>query len=74
MPRQAIDGVKTEARFWRKRRRATAVAATGGAQAPGAEAQRAENSENDDFDDKQLKKQHAAVRLKNFRVTSTASS
>jgi len=67
VPRQAIDGEKTEARFWRKRRRATAVAATGGAQAPGAEAHRAENSENDDFDEKQLKKQHAAVRLNKFQ-------
>ena len=71
MPRQAIAGEKTEARFWRKRRRATAVAATGGAQAPGAEAHRAENSENDDFDEKQqqlLKKQHAAVRLSKFQA------
>ena len=71
MPHQAIDGENTEARFWRKRRRATAVAATRGAQTPGAEAHRAENSENDDFDEKQqqlLKKQHAAVRQNNFQA------
>ena len=71
MPHQAIDGEKTEARFLWKRRRATAVAATGGAQAPGAEAHSAEDSENDDFDEKQqqlLKKQHAAVRLNKFQA------
>ena len=34
VPRRAIDGEKTEAGFARKRRRATAVAATGGAEAP----------------------------------------
>ena len=59
VPRQDIDGEKTEASFFlRARRRATAVAATSGA--PGAEAHSAEDSENDDFDEKQqrlLKKQ-----------------
>ena len=45
VPRRAIDGEKTEAGFLRKRRRATAVAATGGAQTPGAEAHVAENSD-----------------------------
>ena len=71
MPRRAIDGEKAEARFWRKRRRATAVAATGGVQAPGAEAQRADTSENDDFDERQpqlLKKQHATVRRKKVQA------
>ena len=63
MPRRAINGQKTtEAGFLRKRRRATAVAA---AQAPGADAHRAECSENgDDFDDEKqqkLRKQHAAL-------------
>ena len=57
--------------FFRKRRRATAVAATGGAQTPGAEADSAEDSGNDDFDEKQpqlLKKQHAAVRQKKVQA------
>ena len=61
VPRRALDGEKTEAGFLRKRRRATAVAATGGTQAPGAEAHSAEDSENDDFDEKQHQL-HAAVR------------
>ena len=61
VPRRDIDGEQTEAGFLRKRRRATAVAATGGAQTPGAEAHIAENSENDDFDEKQHQL-HAAVR------------
>ena len=77
VPRRAIDGEKTEAGFARKGRRATAVAATGGAQAPGAEAHSAEDSESDDFDEKQqplLKKQHAAVRQNKCRLTSTARS
>ena len=71
VPRRAIDGEKTEAGFLRKRRRATAVAATGGAHAPGAEAHSAEDSENDDFDEKQpqlLKKQHAAARQKKVQA------
>ena len=51
--------------FLRKRRRAAAVTTTGGAQAPGAEAHSAEDSEDDGFDEKHQhlrKKQHAAVR------------
>ena len=76
-PHRAIDGGKTEAGLAQKRRRSTAVAAAGGAQAPGAEAHSAEDSENDGFDEQQqplLKKQHAAVRQKQCRLTSTASS